>query len=56
MMDKGQSLVIGIIMMAIAGGVLATQNAQTLGGALNYLIAGFAPLGLGVKLLVDAFK
>ena len=54
-MDRFIEATVGIILLAVAGGVLATQNAETLGGALSYLVAGFIPVALGVALLVRAF-
>lgn len=59
-MAKGMSTfidaVVGIILLAVVGGVLATQNAETLGGALPYFIATTVPTALGVSLIVKAFK
>ena len=47
--------VVGVIGLAIIGGVLLTLNAQELGGALPFLVAGFIPVAVALRILINAF-
>lgn len=48
-------IVVGLILLTVVAAVIATQNATTLGSALNYTIVGFITTGLAIALLVRGF-
>jgi hypothetical protein len=52
---KGTGFVTGVIMIVIGAGVLATQNAASL-GTLTFLILGFCPPLLGLSIILNTLK
>lgn len=49
-------IVVGIILLTVIAAVILTQNAATLGGALNVTIVGFITTAVAIGLMVKGFN